>query len=178
MLRSLLLPAFVCAQTSIVVTGESFKILHLSDVHFHPQDATCRDVEHSDFPCTAANSTQFIAALLQAERPDFIAFTGDVIDGASSTPRRAMDVLYGVASAAKIPWAASLGNHEDQVHNMTREQVYSHILGMPSMGSHGPLVDSPGNFWIDVVSKNRGGRISQSGLHSPFPLPVAGSKPL
>ena len=37
--------------------------------------------------------------------------------------------------------------------------------------------DEPGNFWIDVVSKNRGGRISQSGLHSPFPLPVAGSKP-
>ena len=151
----LALPALVASQAvvNVPVGASTFKILHISDVHFHPQETTCRDVEPSEFPCTHENSTQMIHALIEKEKPSLVAFTGDAIDHDSDTPRHAMDVLYGTVDVTSQPWAASLGNHESQVQNMTREAVYSHILTMPSLSTHGPVADSPGNFYVDLVQE-------------------------
>ena len=51
------------ATVTVAPNASTFRILHLSDIHYHPQDTSCRDVEPSAFPCTGpSNSTRFIRA--------------------------------------------------------------------------------------------------------------------
>lgn len=108
-------------------------------------------------PCNDTNTSRFVRSVAELERPDLVAYTGDVIDGsASPAPRRAMDELYGVAIGAGAYWGASLGNHEDQVRNFSRDAIYEYILGMPgnSLSQHGPVTDSPGNWYLDLIGSD------------------------
>lgn len=48
-------------------------------------------------------------------------------------------------------------HHRPQVQNMTREGVYAHLLSLPSLSAHGPVPNSPGNFYVDLVSESEAG---------------------
>uniref|UniRef100_A0A8R7V802 Calcineurin-like phosphoesterase domain-containing protein n=1 Tax=Triticum urartu TaxID=4572 RepID=A0A8R7V802_TRIUA len=66
----------------------AFKILQVADMHFGNGAATrCRDVapEVGGARCSDRNTTRFLRRLIEAERPDLIAFTGDNIFGGSAT---------------------------------------------------------------------------------------------
>ena len=145
------------AQRAVRLVGTSFKLLHVSDAHIHPTDDSCRDVAANmrGFPCNSTNTTKFVRSVAHLEQPDLVAYTGDTIDSdASQAPKQAMDALYGVAVDAGVPWAASLGNHEDEVTTMTRDEIYDYIVKMPGadMSLHGPVKDSPGNFYVDLLA--------------------------
>ncbi|CAK9169400.1 unnamed protein product [Ilex paraguariensis] len=87
-----------------------------------------RDVLDSEFDhCSDVNSTRFLKRMIEAEKPDFVAFTGDNIFGTSTVD--AAESLFGVfgpAIESRLPWAAVLGNH-DQESTMNREELMSFI---------------------------------------------------
>lgn len=53
-------------------------MIKVADLHYGNGGLTrCRDVLESEFRyCTDLNSTQFLRRMIQAEKPDLIAFTG------------------------------------------------------------------------------------------------------
>lgn len=105
----------------------------------------CRDVHESEFAyCSDLNTTRFIRRLIEAEKPDFLAFTGDNIFG-SSTPDAAESLFraFSPAVESRLPWAAILGNH-DQESTMSREELMSLISLMDySVSQPNPLVEDP-----------------------------------
>ncbi|XP_038696190.1 probable inactive purple acid phosphatase 28 isoform X2 [Tripterygium wilfordii] len=146
----------------------TFKILQVADMHYGNGLMTrCRDVLETEFEhCTDLNTTRFLERMIRAERPDFIAFTGDNIFGPSSAD--AAESLFGAfrpAIESGLPWAAVLGNH-DQESTMTREELMSFISLMdysvsqtyPSAedsffhakGSMVTNIDGFGNYNIEV----------------------------
>ncbi len=144
------------AQHSIEVKDGALRLVHVSDTHYHPNQLSCSDVpKHSPHPCTHANTTNFLKSVMAVETPDMVAYTGDIIDGGSVVPKHAMDGLYGIAIDAKVPWAASLGNHDEE-SSLSREEVVSYISGLSGTTTvHGPVAGSPGNFYVDVVNGSK-----------------------
>ncbi|KAF3783808.1 putative inactive purple acid phosphatase 28 [Nymphaea thermarum] len=123
----------------------TFKILQITDMHYaHGLRTRCRDVLPSEFRfCSDLNTTEFVRRLIREERPNFIAFTGDNIFGSSSTDAaESMIEAFAPAIEAKIPWAAVLGNH-DQESTMNREELMSFISSMDfSVSQVNPFVDN------------------------------------
>ncbi|PIA43706.1 hypothetical protein AQUCO_01800035v1, partial [Aquilegia coerulea] len=107
----------------------TFKILQVADMHYGTGVLSrCKDVLASEFMfCSDLNTTQFVRKLIETEKPDFIAFTGDNIFGSStSDAAESLIKAFRPAMESKIPWAAILGNH-DQESTMTREELMSFI---------------------------------------------------
>ena len=59
-----------------------FKVLQFADMHFeNGRNTTCSDIAAADEKgCTDMNTTQFLAAAIQLERPQLVVFSG-VRDG-------------------------------------------------------------------------------------------------
>lgn len=86
----------------------------------------CQDVLPSESDrCSDINTTSFLRKMIQTEMPDLVVFTGDNIYGPSTTD--AAESLFSAFAPViklKIPWAAILGNH-DQESTMNREELMS-----------------------------------------------------
>ncbi|KAJ8543065.1 hypothetical protein K7X08_005588 [Anisodus acutangulus] len=107
----------------------TFKILQVADMHYGNGMVTrCRDVLESEFNyCTDLNTTHFLRKMIQIEKPDLIVFTGDNIFGTSATDAaESLFEVFAPAIESGIPWAAVLGNH-DQESTMNREELMSFI---------------------------------------------------
>lgn len=103
--------------------------------------------------------------MIELEKPDFIAFTGDNIFGPSTTDAsESLLRAFGPVMESGLPWAAVLGNH-DQESTMTREELMSFIslmdysvsqINPPSKGpnnANGGLmsdIDGYGNYNLSV----------------------------
>ncbi|XP_022135352.1 probable inactive purple acid phosphatase 28 [Momordica charantia] len=145
----------------------TFKILQVADMHFaNGANTRCRDVLDSELNhCSDLNTTLFFKRMVDAESPDFIAFTGDNIFGSSTTDAaESLFRAFGPVIQYQIPWAAILGNH-DQESTMTREELMSLISLMdysvsqtnppvnysPSTGSQMIRnIDGFGNYDINI----------------------------
>lgn len=123
-----------------------FKILQVADMHYANGAVTsCEDVLPSEFPsCSDLNTSAFLTRMIQSEKPDFIVFTGDNIYGPDSADAAdSMDAAFTPAIKSMIPWAAVLGNH-DQESTMTREELMSYLSVMDySVSKINPLSDDP-----------------------------------
>ncbi|KAH6800198.1 purple acid phosphatase 29 [Perilla frutescens var. hirtella] len=136
-------------------SGE-LKILQVADMHYGDGKTTpCEDVLPRQIRgCSDLNTTAFIRRLILAEKPDFIVFTGDNIFGFDSTDAvKSMNAAFAPAISSHIPWAAVLGNH-DQESTLSREGVMKHIVTLPNTLSHlnpaGAVVDGFGNYNLEV----------------------------
>ncbi|KAL1217450.1 putative inactive purple acid phosphatase 28 [Cardamine amara subsp. amara] len=122
----------------------TFKILQVADMHYGMGTITrCRDVSDAEFEyCSDLNTTRFLRRMIEAERPDLIAFTGDNIFG-SSTTDAAESLLEAIGPAIeyRIPWAAILGNH-DQESTLNRQELMTFLSLMDySVSQINPLVE-------------------------------------
>lgn len=173
--RSLLFPnsplvsADPSAPTTLHFNSEGiFKILQIADMHYANGEKTpCRDLVAKELRrCSDQNTTLFIQRLLSSEKPDLVVFTGDNIDFDSKNATKSMDEAFQPVIAAKIPWAAILGNH-DHESSIPREDVMKYLTQMdyslsqilnPSMGSllgqdesQMPVqVNGVGNYYLQV----------------------------
>ncbi|XP_042030722.1 probable inactive purple acid phosphatase 28 isoform X2 [Salvia splendens] len=88
----------------------------------------CRDVLDSEYAgCSDLNTTRFLERMIQLEKPDFVVFTGDNIFGSTANDAaESMLQAFGPVMKSGIPWAAVLGNH-DQESTMTREELMSFL---------------------------------------------------
>ncbi|CAA2954834.1 probable inactive purple acid phosphatase 28 [Olea europaea subsp. europaea] len=146
----------------------TFKILQVADMHFGNGMVTrCRDVLDSEFEyCSDLNTTRFLEKMIELEKPDFVAFTGDNIFGTSATDAaESLFRAFGPVIKAGLPWAAVLGNH-DQESTMNREELMSFIslmdyslsqtfptaedLSNPAKHSRVPKIDGFGNYNLRV----------------------------
>ncbi|KVH92377.1 probable inactive purple acid phosphatase 29 isoform X2 [Cynara cardunculus var. scolymus] len=134
-----------------------FRILQVADMHYADGRQTpCEDVLPEQFAhCSDLNTTFFIERMIQAEKPDLIVFTGDNIYGADTTdPVASMNAAFAPAITSNIPWAAVLGNH-DQESTLSREGVMRYIAGMKhTLSQFNPsgvgVIDGFGNYNLEV----------------------------
>ncbi|KAL3354351.1 hypothetical protein AABB24_018811 [Solanum stoloniferum] len=134
-----------------------FRILQVADMHYGDGKTTpCKNVLPQQMSsCSDLNTTDFIFRLINAEKPHLIVFTGDNIFGFDATdPVKSMEAAFAPAISSNIPWAAVLGNH-DQQSTLSREGVMKHIVGMKSTLSQlnppdVPDIDGFGNYNLEV----------------------------
>ncbi|PRQ58668.1 putative phosphoesterase metallo-dependent phosphatase [Rosa chinensis] len=134
-----------------------FKILQVADMHYADGKTTpCEDVLPSQVAgCSDLNTTAFVQRMIQAEKPNFIVFTGDNIFGFDATDAaKSMDAAFAPAITSNIPWAAVLGNH-DQESDLSREGVMKHIVKYKSTQaqlnpSDQDVIDGFGNYNLEV----------------------------
>ena len=93
-----------------------FKIVQITDVHFQPGNPA------SDV------ALKRMAEVLDAEQPDLVVFTGDLIYARPA--EEAMRTVLESASSRKIPFVVTFGNHDDE-QGMTRSQLYDIIRTIP-----------------------------------------------
>ncbi|XP_066390618.1 probable inactive purple acid phosphatase 29 [Miscanthus floridulus] len=134
----------------------TFKVVQVADMHYADGRTTgCEDVLPSQVAgCTDLNTTAFLYRVFRAEDPDLVVFTGDNIYGADSTDAaKSMDAAIAPAIDMKLPWAAVIGNH-DQEGTLSREGVMRHLVGMKnslsSFNPEGIEIDGYGNYNLEV----------------------------
>ncbi|XP_073287199.1 probable inactive purple acid phosphatase 29 [Primulina huaijiensis] len=134
-----------------------FRILQVADMHYADGKTTpCEDVFPSQMPsCSDLNTTYFIRRLILAEKPHLIVFTGDNIFGFDATDAASsMDAAFAPAISSNIPWAAVLGNH-DQESTLSREGVMKYITGLKNtLSQFNPsevdVINGYGNYNLEV----------------------------
>lgn len=84
-----------------------------------------------------------------------MSLTGDNIFGFDATDaEKSLNAAFAPAIASNIPWAAVLGNH-DQESTLSREGVMKHIVGLKNTlskvnPSEVKFIDGFGNYNLDV----------------------------
>lgn len=134
-----------------------FRILQVADMHYGNGKTTpCEDMLPQQMSsCSDLNTTDFIFRMIQAEKPHLIVFTGDNIFGFDAKdPVKSMNAAFAPAISSNIPWAAVLGNH-DQESTLSREGLMKHIVGMKNTLSllnppDVPDIDGFGNYNLEV----------------------------
>lgn len=93
-----------------------FKIVQFTDVHYiHNNPKSTISVER-------------INEVLDAEKPDLVLFTGDVIYGQPA--EEGMRTILNLASKRKIPFGMTFGNHDNE-QGLTRTQLFDIIKTIP-----------------------------------------------
>ncbi|TYZ58820.1 hypothetical protein PybrP1_004459 [[Pythium] brassicae (nom. inval.)] len=151
----------------------SFKILQLADLHFtgdpnyrcknpptmHPfPDRKSNLQSIPAWTCREAHMSAFIDELLDAEKPDFVVFTGDNVQTLSKKRRQsAVDAFTRGVEQRRIPFAVVLGNHDDE-DGFVREDVLCMIMAKnSSYTQRGPTtVDGVGNYHLSVHAPSEG----------------------
>ena len=93
-----------------------FKIVQFTDVHFKYGNPA------SDI------ALERIDEVLEAERPDLVVLTGDVIYAVPAD--KGMRTVLERVSAHHVPFVVTFGNHDDE-QGMTRAQLYDIIRSVP-----------------------------------------------
>ncbi len=120
----------------------SFTIVQISDVHW------------TDGGATDQRSRRLIEGVLEAEQPDLVALTGDLIEGeASNDPADALRQVVAPIVARAIRWALVLGNHDDE-GALSRLDLLGVAREMPGcLAERGPTdVTGIGNYALRVGS--------------------------
>ncbi|WVF69590.1 hypothetical protein IAT40_004368 [Kwoniella sp. CBS 6097] len=134
----------------------TFKIMQIADLHYSVGAGKCRDTDKQ--PCVGDEDTAtWLAEALDAEQPDLVVFSGDQLNG-QSTSYDTRSVLAKFAKPVidrKIPWAAVLGNHDSEIVE-DRDQHMRALQHMPySLARAGPkAVDGVGNYYIKLHSSD------------------------
>lgn len=93
-----------------------FKIIQFTDVHYQKLNKE------------SAVALELINEVLDAEKPDFVVFTGDVIY--AKPVKEGLDDVFDPVSKRGIPWAYVFGNHDDEFGE-TRQQLMDYSTQKP-----------------------------------------------
>ncbi|KAG2733729.1 hypothetical protein G9P44_003254 [Scheffersomyces stipitis] len=132
-----------------------FKILQVADLHFSTGYGKCRDPSPSSTTkgCQADPRTlKFLGRVLDIEKPDFVILTGDQIfgDAAPDAETAVFKALYPFIKR-KIPYAVTMGNHDDE-GSLSRNEIMSLSANLPfSKAELGPEdIQGVGNYYLTV----------------------------
>ena len=119
----------------ITVDGNSLKILQLTDLHVNGS---------IDMPLTFA----LIKKTVRKTTPDLIVITGDIFS--SGCKEKDVDRFIDFMGDIGLPWAAVLGNHDDETPYSLGElsQILSDAQG--SLFITGTVENMYGNYYYDV----------------------------
>ncbi|KAL4444638.1 hypothetical protein ABPG77_002455 [Micractinium sp. CCAP 211/92] len=138
----------------------TFRILQMTDLHYGESKA---QDERSD---------AFQQAVLSAEKPDLVIFSGDLVSGwvcrggqggSACGPgwwEARWAQLTAPVRAAAVPWAITLGNHDAEAE-LTRRQIVDLAVrtqGVYGLTRQGPAAASgASNYWLDIHPAAGGG---------------------
>lgn len=115
-----------------------FKIAQFTDLHWDEASPNC------------AQTKAVIQHVLEMEQPDLAVVTGDVVTAPPAA--EGWRSIARIFADAKMPWALTLGNHDDEA-GMTRMEVFKLLNGSPYfMGEAGPPIRGSGNYVLPVLS--------------------------
>ncbi|WP_298646995.1 metallophosphoesterase family protein [uncultured Proteiniphilum sp.] len=110
------IPFSVNAQKLSFKKDGTFKIVQFTDTHY----------KHGDMK--SDTTLLLISRVLDAEKPDMVVFTGDIVTG--RPVREGWDAVTKFVIDRKIPFAVTLGNH-DHEQGVTREEIADIITDYP-----------------------------------------------
>lgn len=120
------------------------------------EDGTFRIVQFADVHWTWGfgedrKSGRLMRAVLDAETPDLVVYTGDNIVNGTLLPYRALRQVTEPCAERGIPWAAVFGNHDDE-GNAGRQRQMRIMRSLPyCLASAGPAgVDGVSNYVLAV----------------------------
>ena len=123
----------------------TMKIVQFTDTHYKYGKKASR------------TAVEMMAEVLDAETPDFVIITGDLVY--SKGVAGALPELLAPVVERGIPWAMVFGNHDEQF-DMTLSEMYDTMQGMP--GCVMPLrrqeVESP-DYTVDIFASDGSDRI-------------------
>lgn len=123
-----------------------------------------------------------MADILDAERPDLVVFTGDVIytgyitpgEPVCEHPLQAFQEAIQATQARGIPWAVVFGNHDTETM-ITRDDLMNAVLEYPhTVAQRGPEeINGVGNYRISIQDTDGVEKANlyffDSGAYSPIP---------
>lgn len=106
------------AQTKVLKFKENknFKIVQFTDVHYQKLNKE------------SAVALELIKEVLDAEKPDLVVFTGDVIW--AKPVKEGLDDVFDLVAKSGIPWAYVFGNHDDEF-GMSRQEMMDYVVEKP-----------------------------------------------
>ncbi|MCQ2269208.1 MAG: metallophosphoesterase family protein [Bacteroidaceae bacterium] len=130
----------ISAQTLKFHKDGTFKIVQFTDVHWKA------GLPESDIAAENMN------AILDAEKPDFVIYTGDLIFG--SPAAQGLDRALEPVVSRGIPFAVTWGNHDDE-QDMTRQEIFDYMKKKPgNLSGTVPGLSGITNFILPIESSN------------------------
>lgn len=115
------------------------------------------DLHHGSSAATDRRTRSVIEAVLQAEAPDLVVLTGDILEGQRAVdPRAALRAGLAPVLERGLPWAPILGNHDDE-GRFSRRRVFGFLRSLPGcLGRPGPTgVSGFGNYVLRIQGSKR-----------------------
>jgi 3',5'-cyclic AMP phosphodiesterase CpdA len=119
----------------------SFTIVQFTDTHFYKGGPRSQEVLDN------------IIAVVEAEDPDMIILTGDIVTGKPTI--ESWEILTDLLISYKIPYAVTFGNHEDEAE-VTRLGLLEYLSERPYClisDEGGEEVKGYGNYQLPVYNK-------------------------
>ncbi len=149
-LKQLLFIAFLCITGVGILSAADFrfglngkfKIVQVTDSHI---------VAGSEY---SKETVEMLNQVLDAEKPDLVIFTGDVVT--EKPYKTGFDMVIEPVVSRRIPWALQFGNHDDE-QDMTREQLAAYIQTYPyNTGQMKKVknVSGYGNYILEIKSRD------------------------
>ena len=120
--------------------NHKFKIVQFTDVHWIYDDPKSEE------------AAERMREVLDAERPDLVVYTGDIIFAKPAAP--ALQRALEPAIERGIPFAVTWGNHDDE-QDMTRTELSAYIKDMKgNLTSHTEGISGQTNYTLSVKSSD------------------------
>lgn len=121
-------------------SNHKFKIVQFTDIHWIYDDPKSEE------------AAERMREVLDAERPDLVVYTGDIIFAKPAAP--ALQRALEPAIERGIPFAVTWGNHDDE-QDMTRAELSAYIKDMKgNLTSHTEGISGQTNYTLSVKSSD------------------------
>lgn len=120
--------------------NHKFKIVQFTDIHWIYNDPASDE------------AAERMGEILDAERPDLVVFTGDVIFAKPAA--KALDKALEPTISRGIPFAVAWGNHDDE-HDLSREELSAHIATKKgNLSSTTEGLSGVSNYTLPILSSS------------------------